>query len=64
MEVILQIKYNAPSDEKWGENEIDHILLVQKDVQLNINFEEVKEVKFVSYEEAIQVWIESEFQSS
>ena len=57
-------EYNAPSDEKWGENEIDHILLIQKDVELNVNLEEVKEVKYVSYEEAVQVYNAGESISS
>ncbi|KNB45832.1 isopentenyl-diphosphate delta-isomerase [Blastocystis sp. subtype 4] len=61
---VLTVKYNAPSDEKWGENEIDHILLIQKDVELNVNLEEVKEVKYVSYEEAVQVYNAGESISS
>lgn len=34
---------------------MDHILLIQKDVELKINSEEVKEVQYVTYDEAMKV---------
>lgn len=40
--------YQAPSDHKWGEREIDYILIIQKDVELNPNPNEVKECMYIS----------------
>ena len=52
---VLTVHYHAPSDATWGENEIDHVLLVQKDVPLQINPEEVGEARYFTYEEVVQV---------
>lgn len=52
---VLTVHYHAPSDDTWGENEIDHVLLVQKDVPLHINPEEVSETRYFTYEEVVQV---------
>lgn len=45
---MTRILYEAPSDHKWGEREIDYVLVVKKDVELNPNPNEVKECMYVS----------------
>jgi isopentenyl-diphosphate delta-isomerase len=45
--VISRIHYKAPSDEKWGEHEIDYVLFIQKDVNIEMNPNEVKSFCFV-----------------
>ncbi|GFY37194.1 isopentenyl-diphosphate Delta-isomerase 1 [Trichonephila inaurata madagascariensis] len=47
---MTRIIYTAPSDEKWGEREIDYVLVVQKDVEINPNPNEVKECVYLSRE--------------
>ncbi|GBL76409.1 Isopentenyl-diphosphate Delta-isomerase 1 [Araneus ventricosus] len=47
---MTRIKYTAPSDEKWGEKEIDYVLFVQKDVEINPNPNEVKDCIYLSRE--------------
>lgn len=41
----------------WGENEIDHVLVAQKDVELSLNKEEVHEVRYCTYEEVMEVGV-------
>jgi len=48
---LTRIHYKAPSDGMWGEHEIDYILFAQKDVDLNINPNEVKAYKYVTPQE-------------
>lgn len=48
---LTRIQYkadNIPYDGKFGENEIDYVLIIQKDVDLEINENEVKSVQYVS----------------
>lgn len=45
---MTRILYTAPSDHKWGEREIDYVLIIQKDVDLDPNPNEVKECVYVS----------------
>ena len=45
---VTRILYNSPAGEVWAENELDHILLVQKDVDISINTKEVSNVQFVN----------------
>ncbi|KFM62681.1 Isopentenyl-diphosphate Delta-isomerase 1, partial [Stegodyphus mimosarum] len=45
---MTRIMYTAPSDDQWGEREIDYILVLKKDVELNPNPNEVKECVFVA----------------
>lgn len=48
---LTRIKYraeNIPNDGKFGENEIDYVLIVRKDVDLSINPNEVKCIKYVN----------------
>ena len=52
---VLTVRYSAHSDYTWGESEVDHVLFVQKDVELCINPSEVCEAKFMTYEEILEV---------
>lgn len=54
---VLNAHYSAPSDDTWGENEIDHVLVAKKDVQLNLNPSEVCEVQYMTYDEICHVEI-------
>jgi isopentenyl-diphosphate delta-isomerase len=45
---LTRIHYVAESDGEWGEAEVDHILFVQKDVELKINLNEVAAVEYVT----------------
>ena len=38
---MTKMRYSARMNETWIEREIDHILIAQKDVELNINENEV-----------------------
>ncbi len=48
---ITKMMYSARMNEDWIEREIDHILVIQADVELSINHNEVSEVKWVSKDE-------------
>ena len=51
---LTRIHYKAPNvpyDGKFGEHEIDYILFLQADVDLDVNENEVKSVKYVNQEE-------------
>lgn len=50
-EFLARIHYKAPSDGKWGEHEIDYILFIRADVDLEVNENEVRDVKYVAAEE-------------
>ena len=45
---------NVPSDGTWGEHEIDYILFIQRDVDVNINQNEVQSYRYVSQEQLKQ----------
>ncbi|XP_077514917.1 isopentenyl-diphosphate delta isomerase [Amblyomma americanum] len=45
---LTRILYKASSDSTWGENEIDYILFVHKDVTVKPNPNEVKESLYIS----------------
>uniref|UniRef100_H2YV55 isopentenyl-diphosphate Delta-isomerase n=1 Tax=Ciona savignyi TaxID=51511 RepID=H2YV55_CIOSA len=47
---ITRIHYKANSNDQWGEHEIDHVLIARKDVDLDINPNEVSEIRYVSKE--------------
>ena len=49
--LITRMHYFARADEKWIEREIDHILFIQADVTLNINPNEIDEIKWVNQNE-------------
>ncbi len=48
---ITKMRYSARMNADWIEREIDHILMIQADVELNPNPNEVSAVKWVSAEE-------------
>lgn len=51
---MTRIQYkagNQPEDVIWGESEIDYILFIQKDVDLNINTNEVKSYRYLSQDQ-------------
>jgi isopentenyl-diphosphate delta-isomerase len=50
-EFLTRIHYKAPSDDKWGEHEIDYILIIRANVDLEINPNEVQATRYVSEEE-------------
>lgn len=54
---FVTVKYAAYSDSIWGEDEIDHVLVVKKDVKLSINSEEVEEVRYFTVDEVYEVFL-------
>ncbi len=48
---ITKMIYSARMDKNWIEREIDHILVIQTDVELSVNSNEVAEVKWVDEDE-------------
>ncbi|KAI4268651.1 MAG: hypothetical protein L6R38_007774 [Xanthoria sp. 2 TBL-2021] len=53
---LTRIHYKAPSDGKWGEHEIDYILIIQSDVDHTANPNEVQDTKYVSQEDLRQMF--------
>jgi len=45
---LTRIHYDAKSDDTWGEHEIDHIMVVRKDVKTDINLSEAEAVRYVT----------------
>lgn len=53
---LTRIHYKAHSDNTlWGEHEVDHILFVQKDVEVKINENEVEATRYVSKHELVKM---------
>ena len=48
---MTKMVYSSRMNEEWIEREIDHILVIKADVDVNINNNEVSEIKWVSQEE-------------
>lgn len=49
---LTRIHYSSIcSGSKWGEHEIDYILFLKKNVDLNVNANEVKEIAYVGRED-------------
>ncbi|PXY75203.1 MAG: hypothetical protein CXX81_19020, partial [Methanobacteriota archaeon] len=46
--LITKMHYRARADIKWIEHELDHILLIQADVDLDINPNEISEIRWVN----------------
>ena len=57
---ITKMRYSARMNETWTEREIDHILVIQADVDLEPNQNEVSEIKWVSEEELEAMLIDEE----
>ena len=52
---VISVKYAAHSDAIWGEDEIDHVLVVKKDVSVSVNPEEVHETRYFTVDEVFEV---------
>ena len=52
---VTKMMYSARMNADWIEREIDHILLIQADVDIKINQNEVSEIKWVSKQELEQI---------
>merc|ERR1712176_997338 len=49
---MTRILYKAQCDDaKWTENELDYILIIRKDVTLNLNDNEVRDIKYCNENE-------------
>eukprot|EP01111_Echinosteliopsis_oligospora_P004052 TRINITY_DN163_c0_g1_i1.p1 TRINITY_DN163_c0_g1~~TRINITY_DN163_c0_g1_i1.p1 ORF type:complete len:230 (-),score=52.85 TRINITY_DN163_c0_g1_i1:29-718(-) len=48
---VGRIHYKSPSNDTWGEHEVDYILIIQTDVKFNRNPNEVEDTKWVSQQE-------------
>ncbi len=58
LQYLTRIHYMAPSDETWGEHEIDYIFILRKkttELTLNPNPNEVKSVRFVTRNELQEI---------
>ncbi|KAL8750558.1 MAG: hypothetical protein Q9184_006385 [Pyrenodesmia sp. 2 TL-2023] len=53
---LTRIHYKAPSDGKWGEHEIDYILIIKSDVDHEANPNEVKDTKYVTQQDLRQMF--------
>jgi len=53
---LTRIHYLAPSNETWGEHEVDYILFLTNDVAVKANPNEVRDYKYVSKEELKQMF--------
>jgi geranylgeranyl diphosphate synthase type I len=50
-QLISKMHYLARADSKWVEHELDHIIFIKSDVNLNINPNEIEEVRWVNQEQ-------------
>ncbi|KAI9494396.1 isopentenyl pyrophosphate isomerase [Zychaea mexicana] len=48
---LTRIHYVAPSDDVWGEHEIDYIFFIKADVDLDVSPNEVRDTKYVTPDE-------------
>jgi isopentenyl-diphosphate Delta-isomerase len=64
MHYMTRIVYKAAvgEDDKWGEHEVDYILLALADVKCDINLNEVSEIRYVSKEELNELLAQEERQ--
>ncbi|MBT4059430.1 MAG: isopentenyl-diphosphate delta-isomerase [Euryarchaeota archaeon] len=53
--LITRMHYLAKADEKWIEHELDHILFIKADVTLDINPNEIDEVRWVNQQELAEL---------
>ena len=52
---VTKMMYSARMNADWIEREIDHILVIQADVDIKMNQNEVSEIKWVSKQELYQI---------
>lgn len=50
MQYMTRILYQAPSNEVWGEAEVDYLIVIQKDVDLKPDPDEVQSVHYLGKE--------------
>ena len=62
MHYMTRIVYKAAvgEDDKWGEHEVDYILLATADVECDINPNEVSEIRYVGKEELAELLAQEE----
>ena len=48
---LTRIQYSSPAGRMWAENEVDHVLFIKKDVELNLNKEEVNDARYFDRKE-------------
>ncbi|QRV76196.1 isopentenyl-diphosphate delta-isomerase [Ceratobasidium sp. AG-Ba] len=53
---LTRIHYLAPSDGLWGEHEVDYILFMAGDVDVTPNANEIRDYKYVSKQELIDMF--------
>ncbi|KXN71788.1 isopentenyl pyrophosphate isomerase [Conidiobolus coronatus NRRL 28638] len=56
---LTRIHYLAPSDGTWGEHEIDYIFFVKADVDLDVNENEVRSIKYITPTDLKQLFADS-----
>jgi len=56
MQYLTRIHYLAPSDGIWGEHEVDYILFICADVTVKPNLHEIRDHKYVSKDELVQMF--------
>jgi len=57
---ITKMRYSARMNAEWIEREIDHILMIQADVEVNPNPNEVSSIKWVNAEELEEMLVDSD----
>lgn len=48
---LTRLIYKCPGDGVWGEHELDYILFLIKDVDINPNPDEVREIRYLKRNE-------------
>ncbi|KAK4511709.1 mitogen activated protein kinase [Mucor velutinosus] len=56
---LTRIHYLAPSDGQWGEHEVDYILFMKANVDLDVNPNEIRDVRYVTPEELKAMFADS-----
>jgi len=57
---MTKMRYSARMNETWIEREVDHILMIQKDLEITPNPNEVSEISWVSFDELESLLIDEE----
>ena len=50
-QLISRMHYQARADERWAEHEIDHVLVIRTDVDIDVNPNEIEEIRWVTADE-------------